>query len=107
MAITLLGGAADWYLLGIGGTVDGALLGAVIGAAVREHQPGDDRSRTHRRVRVISLWAAIGLCIALGLSTMLEQSTLVCALLGLAVGTVTGGALARVRASPAEPDHRQ
>src|SRR5262249_20849105 len=107
MGVTLLGGAADWYLLAIGGTVDGALLGVVIGAAVREHQLRSDRARTQRPVRVIALWAAIGLCIGLALAPMLEQSRGLGALVGLAGGTVTGGLLVRARTSTAAPDETQ
>jgi hypothetical protein len=99
MAVTLLGGAEDWYLLGIGGTVDGALLGMVVGAARREHQTNQDRPRPRRPVRAICLWAAFGLCISLALAPMLEQSVPISAILGLAVGTVAGAIISSTRQS--------
>jgi hypothetical protein len=97
MAVTLFAGAPDWYLIGLGGTFDGAFLGVIVGAIVREHQAGRDRTRTHGLLRVICVWAGIGLCVSLALAIMMGLPWPVSALVGTALGTAIGAIISRIR----------
>jgi hypothetical protein len=99
----LLAGAPEWYFIALGGTFNGALFGAVIGAVVREHHDGHDTPM--HPVRTICLWAAGGLCLSITLAMMQGWWVPGCAIAGTAIATVAGGLLARQRerAKPSEP----
>jgi hypothetical protein len=93
--VSLLGGAADWYLLGFGGAFDGALLGAVVGAIIREKQAGHVQPKG--TIRITLLWTGIGACTALAVAVVTDGSVAVWALIGTGCGALVGVVFARSR----------
>jgi hypothetical protein len=62
LVITLLnlGGKGDWTLAVPGAVLDGAFLGVIVGAIVRETRAEQgERAAQQGRLRVILLWAAV------------------------------------------------
>lgn len=62
MAVALLAGASDWYLIGLGGIFNGAFLGAIVGAIFGEHQGEGPDAGAWQPMRTIGLCAGIGCC---------------------------------------------
>ena len=94
-AISLLCGAPDWYLLGLGGAFDGALLGAVVGAIVREKQAGHVKPKG--TIRITLLWAGVGACTALAVAVVTDGSVAIWAVIGTGLGALLGITLAKGR----------
>jgi hypothetical protein len=106
--ILMLGGDILWVLFPRKGGPDGNfdLIGQVLlafggfgvlflGLIVRALSTRTDPSRPRGPARRIVLWAAVGLCVSLILSMMLDWSLTVCGVVGAASGTLLGALISR------------